>query len=109
MKIIDIKKVEDCFDGSSVFSYWFDSQWTEAAIGGLSALGRLEYFADFPRPLFRLTTPEGLHVKGVKGEDNCRVIYPQSNRAEIRQAFERHFAARQQNKPGGDQKSATQK
>lgn len=33
----------------------------------LSALGELDYFADFPRPFFRIRAAGGLQLKGVEG------------------------------------------
>ena len=74
MRVTGIRKVEDCFDGSSVFRYRFDGRWTREAIAGLEVLGRLAYYPDFPRPFFRVRTEAGFEVKGVEGEDNCRAI-----------------------------------
>src|SRR6202007_3095366 len=65
MKITGIERLEDCFDGSSVYSYQFDQPWTRETILQLSALGELDYFADFPRPFFRIRAAGGLQVKGV--------------------------------------------
>ncbi len=87
MRIVQVKKVEDCFDGSSVYRYWFDTPWTRDAIMGLKALGDLEYFADFPRPFFRVCGHRGLHVKGVEGEDNCQAIFPKQGKEEIQNEF----------------------
>ncbi|MBN1346123.1 MAG: hypothetical protein JXQ73_25775 [Phycisphaerae bacterium] len=91
MRILEIKKVEDCFDGSSVYSYRFDVAWTRESIRRLDSLGELEYFPDFPRPFFRLLGSGGLQVKGVEGETSCRVIFPRKDMTEIKQAFEESF------------------
>lgn len=88
MKIVDVKRIEDCFDGSRVQRYFFDAPWDSAAIRRLAALGRLEYFADFPRPLFRVTLPGGAEIKGVEGESDCQVVYPQENREQIQARVE---------------------
>lgn len=88
MKIISRRKVEDCFDGSSVFSYEVSEPWTAENVRCLAPLGELEYFADFPRPLFRLRTRAGLFVSGVAGAVTCRVILPRTNRAAVRQELE---------------------
>jgi hypothetical protein len=74
MRIVAIEKLADCFDGSSVYLYHFDQPWTQPAIMRLAALGTLDYFADFPRPFYRLRGAGGLQAKGVKGERHCRVV-----------------------------------
>ena len=84
MRLFEIKNVEDCFDGSSVFQYWFEDRWTEDEILSLSILGKVEYFPEFPRPFFRVTGETGLQLKGVEGENNCRVILPATGKEVLR-------------------------
>lgn len=92
MYVTEVKKVEDCFDGSSVFRYWFDQPWTPETINRLEALGKLDYFADFPRPFFRLSATSGLQVKGVEGEDSCQVVLPREGREPAREELARLFS-----------------
>lgn len=92
MTIIQRQKVEDCFDGSGVWEYRFETAWTRADIDLLGPLGRLEYFGDFPRPLFRVHGPAGLQIKGVEGENSCRVVFPRTNRDALRESFESVFS-----------------
>ncbi len=91
MKIVESKRVEDCFDGSRVVRYFFDAAWNRAAILRLALLGKLDYFDDFPRPLFRLSTPDGGEIKGVEGEADCQVVYPSANREQIQARIEAFF------------------
>lgn len=91
MRIVKCTKVEDCFNGSSVYSYEFDESWNLSLIRLLEALGKLQYYADFPRPLFRITSPGGLFIKGVDGDTACRVIYPREGGEEARNRFESQF------------------
>jgi len=91
MKIVSIKKVEDCFDGSTIFGYEFDQAWSHEAIMQLETLGTVEYFAQFPKPFFRAIGREGLIVKGVEGEPTCRAIYPRRNKEATKAEFERIF------------------
>jgi len=93
VKIDAVSKLEDCFDGSIILGYQFDEAWTREWIFRLRSLGDLDYFSDFPRPFFRLRGPDGLQVKGVEGEDNCRAIFPKQGKETLRQAFEGLFAA----------------
>ena len=88
MRIINVRKVEDCFDGSSVFSYESDVAWDERALDRLRRLGELEYFPHFPRPFFRLIGAGGMQVKGVLGDTTCRVILPRRDRDVIRDRLE---------------------
>ncbi|MBN1942469.1 MAG: hypothetical protein JW849_04155 [Phycisphaerae bacterium] len=71
-----IEKVEDCFDGSTVYEYILDGPWTRESIARLDALGTLEYFPEFSKPFFRLVGSLGYQVKGIEGENHCRVILP---------------------------------
>lgn len=91
MNIVDSKRVEDCFDGSRVMRYFFDAAWTRDEILRLAPLGKLDYFDDFPRPLFRVITPDGGEIKGVEGESDCQVVYPSANREQIQARIEAHF------------------
>ena len=93
MRVVSVRKVEDCFDGSSVFTYHFAGALTVEEIRGLETVGRLELFEDFPRPFFRLLTPEGLQVKGVAGETSCRVIFPRQDMERLRRRFEERLAS----------------
>lgn len=85
MKITHYEKIEDCFDGSAVFSYEVSEPWTADNVLCLAPLGELELFRDFPRPLFRLRTPGGLFVSGVVGGVRCRVTLPRTGREKARQ------------------------
>lgn len=73
------KKVEDCFDGSRIFEYDFDSAIDSDFIRNLGTLGKLEYFKDFPRPFFRIITKRGSQFKGVEGEKTFKAIFTRSD------------------------------
>lgn len=91
MKIIETCTIEDCFDGSRVLGYTFDSPWTREEIVRLEALGDVDYFPDFPRPYFRLRTSHGAQVKGVQGDRTCRAIFPKDESGVAKHVFERLF------------------
>lgn len=92
MKISSVERLEDCFDGSSVYCYHFDRPSTRADIEQLAALGKLEYFADFPRPFYRLCGAGGWQLKGVEGMAHCRVVVPRHREEGFRQELEKHLA-----------------
>ncbi len=80
MKIVSSRKIEDCFDGSTVFRYEASEPWTAENLCCLAPLGKLELFKDFPRLLFRLRTREGLFLSGVAGDVVFRVVLPRTGR-----------------------------
>ena len=88
MRIVCRSKLEDCFDGSAVYSYEFADPWDEPRIRALARLGKLDYFADFPRPLFRVASDSGLFIKGLVGTNQCRVILPRVDREIVMRHFE---------------------
>lgn len=88
MNIVNRVKLEDCFDGSAVFTYEVSEPWTERSVRRLASLGPLQYFDDFPRPLFRLRTAAGLFVNGVAGARDCRVVLPRTHREQVQQELE---------------------
>ncbi|MBN1292968.1 MAG: hypothetical protein JXB48_14095 [Candidatus Latescibacteria bacterium] len=92
MKICNKIKVEDCFDGSSVFEYFFNSAWSKNEIYSLECMGHLEYFPEFPRPFFRVIQKGGLQIKGVEGDTKCRVILPKKNREKTEILLENTFS-----------------
>ncbi len=92
MKLLRAVRVEDCFDGSSVYRYFFDSVWSREEIRRLGELGRLDYYPDFPRPFFRVVGPGGAQLRGVEGERSCQVVLPRQDRQEVIERLERHFS-----------------
>lgn len=52
MKLVEIKKLEDCFDGSIIFEYSFDENVEETFMKMLGQTGKLDYYPDFRRPFF---------------------------------------------------------
>lgn len=105
MRMVRCDRVEDCFDGSSVWVCGFDQPWTEPGVRGLAALGRVEYFADFPRPFFRVLGEDGLQIKGVAGETTCRVVLPGGPPREARGRVERLFSGRESVQPAGERRT----
>jgi len=94
MCTLTIEKLEDCFDGSSVFRYRMEHPWTPPAIAQLARFGSLDYFRDFPRPYFRVRGQGGLEIKGLEGESVCRVTFPRSGREKLRQLWEQFLHSR---------------
>ena len=93
MQLIDIKKVEDCFDGSMIFRYSFNKEMDEELMRkmGEKENAKLHYYPDFPRPFFKIITGEGIQVKGILGDDNLEAVFPQTGKWEKKKKFEAHL------------------
>ena len=91
MTITGYHKVEDCFDGSSVLEYVFDTPWSREDVLRLRQIGEVDYYPHFPRPFFRLRGHDGGQVKGVQGETTCRVILPGQCKEDAKREFEALF------------------
>ena len=88
MKFVEIKKLDDCFDGSIVFEYSFNKQIDEMFMKILGQTGKLEYYPDFRRPFYKIMTDEGLQIKGIIGDNNFEITYPLSKKWEKKKSFE---------------------
>jgi hypothetical protein len=88
MKLVDIRKVEDCFDGSMIFRYSFNKEVEESLMRILGQKGKLHYYPKFLRPFFKIMTGEDVQIKGIIGDDNFEVVYPQTNKLEKKREFE---------------------
>jgi hypothetical protein len=73
MKIIEIKKLEDCFNGSYIKELYFDGPVTRDNIVSLKDKGELKYFPKFARPFFSFEIEDLLNVKGVEGNWSVRI------------------------------------
>jgi len=83
------RKVRDCIDGNIIYDYSLHEPITETFIRAMGQrLGGLEYFADFPRPFFRIQARGWLELKGVQGETGVEVIFPSRNTQKRKIAFE---------------------
>lgn len=91
MKLADVQKKEDCFDGSSIFEYIFDAEAGEPLVRLVAGDGRLYLYTHFPRPFFKIIMPDGVQVKGILGDRSIEAVFPQTGKEEIKAAFERRL------------------
>ncbi|MDD1719803.1 MAG: hypothetical protein LUQ25_07070 [Methanoregulaceae archaeon] len=75
MKVLQIRTVEVCLDGTVIREIRIDRTITREFIGHLGDTGLLEYFPAFARPFFRITRAGAYVIKGVEGEETFRVVY----------------------------------
>lgn len=78
MRLLAVKMVEDCFDGSVIKEFIFDTPISEPFIKKLGVIGALEYFPEFPRPFFRIEKKDDYQIKGVVQNKTMRVIFNRS-------------------------------
>lgn len=88
MKVIDIKKLEDCFDGSITFKYSFADAIDETMMKKLAEKGKLHYYPEFPRPFFKIITFDGVQLKGIIGDHDFEALFPFTNKQEKKENFE---------------------
>lgn len=79
MRIIDIKDLEDCFDGSLIKDFLFDEPVNKSFIDYFGKLGKLEYFPDFARPFYRIDRANAFVIKGVEGNKTARITIASKN------------------------------
>jgi hypothetical protein len=88
MKLIAIKKLEDCLDGSMIFKYSFTETIDETRMKILAERGKLHYYPEFPRPFFKITTNDGVLLKGIIGDHDFEAVFPFTNKQEKKENFE---------------------
>jgi hypothetical protein len=88
MKLFNIKKLEDCIDGSMIFMYSIYEKVNETFMKKLGEKGKLQYYPEFPRPFFKIITADGVQVKGIIGDDNIEAVFPRTHKLEKKKDFE---------------------
>ncbi len=88
MKLIDIKKLEDCFDGSVIFKYSFDNAIDETMMKKLAGKEKLHYYPEFLRPFFKIITFDGVQLKGIIGDYDFEAVFPFTNKQEKKENFD---------------------
>jgi hypothetical protein len=88
MKLIDSKKLEDCFDGTTLFEYSFDEKIKESLIKKMGDMGRFFYYPDFLKPFYKIITSDDIQIKGIVEEKTMQVNFPQSNKEVKKKNFE---------------------
>ncbi len=73
MKIIRVRDLEDCSDGSYIKSLLFDEAVTKPFIDYLGQSGELQYFPSFARPFYQVNIQDKCVVKGVEGLKAARI------------------------------------
>ena len=73
MKILELRHIETCFDGSFIKEALLSGEITRAFIMHLGEGADLQYFENFPRHLFIIDIPDCLYIKGIEGNRTIRI------------------------------------
>jgi hypothetical protein len=88
MKLLEVHKVEDCFDGGLRLEYRFDGEIAEPFMMGLASGARLDYFPDFPKPFFKIIREDGVQIKGILGTADIEAFFPSKQKEDIKRNFD---------------------
>lgn len=102
MKIIKIRDLDNCSDGSYIKSLLFDGVITKEFIDYLGQAGELQYFPSFARPFYQVSFKNKCVVKGVEGLKAARLKLYQNGTEDILSYFENVVSAYSNNTPNND-------
>ncbi len=89
MKIVSIRRLEDCFDGTIMKEVVFEAPITKAFILSWESYGRVHYYPAFARPFFSVDVAERFIFKGVEGNTTARLILCRDNLKHNEKLFRR--------------------
>ena len=76
MKIIEIKKIENCLEGKNVRELFFDRNLTSHFIAHLGQHGKVIIHEFKPKPFFTIIFRGKFTIKGSFGNNHARLILP---------------------------------
>ena len=85
--IVSCKKAKNCFTDAETYEYML-SVPSERLMGFFASLGELKRNDAFRRPVFFLTLPDGVRVKGIVAEKVITVSFPSADFEETKKQFE---------------------
>ncbi len=88
MKVIEIKHVEDCFDGSLIKELLLSDVISQKHILALGNSGNLQYFDHFARPFFKIRSDDLFDIKGIEGNKTMRIHIKNPERYDLRDFIE---------------------
>jgi hypothetical protein len=73
MKVVEIRHVEDCFDGSLIKELLLSHAISQDLIFSLGKGGKVQYFPHFARPFFKIRVAGVYDIKGIEGNMSMRI------------------------------------
>jgi hypothetical protein len=84
MRVVEVRHIEDCVDGSSIREYVLDEDITKEFVDRFfKCAENVQYFGDLERPFFKLETAGRFVVKGVEGNRTLRVTVRGQDKAGV--------------------------
>lgn len=90
IKILEIKELENCFDGSFMKEAVLDTAVSKEFIHYLGQDGELSYYPTFARPFYKIVVKGRYTIKGVEGN---KTIHITLNRGKINNA-QKYFVSK---------------
>lgn len=77
MKVVKIKKVEDCYESSNTRDLLLSQPITENFVKYLGKIGKLILFDEFDIPYFKIIVKGEYTIKGAFGKKTIRMLLPE--------------------------------
>ncbi|MFP4370445.1 MAG: hypothetical protein ACOC2K_03345 [Bacteroidota bacterium] len=77
MRVIKLKKVEGCLEGSNVHDILLDDKIDREFIDHLGKMGKLIYMDSFDKPFFKVIVRGRYTIKGSQTNKSIRIIFPE--------------------------------
>lgn len=77
MKVVKIKKVDDCYESSNTIDFLLSGEITKKFVEHLGTLGKLLFFEDFDIPYFKVIVKGEYTIKGALGKRTIRILLPE--------------------------------
>ncbi len=72
MIVLEAKEVENCVNLVTVYDLILSDSFSKDNIYKLGALGRFQYFPEFPKPFFKIQIGGICDIKGIEGNKIVR-------------------------------------
>lgn len=89
MNALEVRHVEDCFDGSLIKELLLPYKISKELVYALGRGGNVQYFAHFARPFFKIRVPSLYDVKGIEGNKTMRIHLKHPNQYALDDFLER--------------------
>jgi hypothetical protein len=91
MRIIKIKKVEDCLESTNVRDVLLDESISKKFIDHMGKLGKLVYYESFAKPFFKVIVRGEYTIKGAQTNSEFRIMLPESATEEAIEPIVNHI------------------
>jgi hypothetical protein len=79
IQVIAVRPLEDCLIESMNSEWELDQPLGREIMQRMAKGSRLQFYPDFPRPYFRIESPDGYVLQGVLGNTTFRATFSRQN------------------------------